>query len=252
MVLKHAEQVRGKWDCLQTGWVSLFTSYFDGNFSYYASKYFNRQRLTKFTMTILPFVLTLLLATILSYIYVSHGSQKNESQKRPLFRSAAGVFMTDCGLCRNIIKQKTNALDFSVLFSSSDLRIQKGSRRVFRAMKKALNETIIRKDKEIEDFLRGSNKYFVGIDHIYALPDRKPSALSTDPSKKNLIYFFDGTKLDIQFSYDCCGDMGRLTNQVFKQVVSTLVDEKETIASDFEHFLVVPANWTYSRIDWVL
>lgn len=216
------------------------------------SIYKNSKRLTKLTMTILPFVLTLLLATILSYIYVSHGSQKNESQKRPLFRSAAGVFINDCGLCRNIIQQTTNALDFSVLFSSSDLRIRKGRRRVFRAMKRALNETIIRKDKEIEDILRSSNKYFVGIDHIYALPDRSPSALSTDPLKKNLIYFFDGTQLDIQFSYDCCGDMGRLSNQVYKQVLSTLVEENETIASDFEHFLVVPANWTYSRIDWVL
>ncbi len=216
-------------------------------------KIINIERLTELIMTILLFVLPLLLATtILSYIYVSHGSKSRESQKRPLLRSAAGVFIRDCGLCRNIVKQETNALDFSVLFSSSDLRIKKGRRRVFRAMKKALNETIIWKEKEIEEYLRGSSKYFVGIDHIYALPDRRASALSTDPLKKNLIYFFKGTTLDIQFSYDCCGDMGRLTNKVFKQVVSTLVDEKETIASDFEKFLVVPPNWTYSRVDWVL
>lgn len=199
-----------------------------------------------------PLLLALLLSVMLSLTFVSPNKETSENQKHPLLRSTTGVIINDCGLCRNIIQSDTDSLDFSVWFSSSDLKIKKGQRRVYRAMKKALNQTIIFNEKEIEKSLRASNKYFVGIDHIYALPDRTASAISTDPRKKNLIYFFENTMLDIQFSYDCCGDMAQLTDEVFRQVVATLVDEKDTIASDFENFLVVPPNWTYSRMDWAL
>mmetsp|Transcript_4195 Transcript_4195/g.6206 ORF Transcript_4195/g.6206 Transcript_4195/m.6206 type:complete len:196 (+) Transcript_4195:121-708(+) len=163
------------------------------------------------------------------------------------------VVIKDCGLCRNVFQKHTHELDFTAKFSQTDGDFEMGQQPVYNAMKYALNDQILLNETKIVDLISASNKYFVGIDHMYATPDRDPGIMSTEPAPIfNMYYFFENTELDIQFAYDCCGDMDLLTTEVFDAVVSSLIDEKDALASEFEKKLVVPSNWTYQSLYWNL
>jgi len=170
------------------------------------------------------------------------------------FSSASSqVFIKDCGLCRNIVQNETHELDFTASFNQTDGKTKKGRRRVYQAMNKTLNDQILLNESQITDSLSASNNYFVRIDYVHAFPDRDPGVVSTFPAPiNNRIFYFENTTFEIQFAYDCCGDIELLSTEVFEAVVSSLVNEKEQLASAFQANLVVPNNWVFKNIYWNL